>query len=70
MIVTLFLDSDDRRFFPDEARAAVREVCDATEPEVRALMPSLTPTIELAAQRGTHVIPETARWVGRWRPDA
>jgi hypothetical protein len=59
MIVPLFLDTDDRQHFPEEARAAVREVCVATEPEVRALIPALTETIELAVQTGTFVILET-----------
>lgn len=59
MILPLFLDTDDRRLFSHEARAAVREVCDATEPEVRALLPALSETIELAVQTGTFVIPET-----------
>lgn len=59
MVVLLFLDTDDRQFFSGDARAAVREVCDATEAEVRALLPSLTETIELAVQTGTFVIPET-----------
>lgn len=59
MITALFLDTDDWQRFSDEARAAVREVCAATEPEVRALLPGLTDTIELACQTGTFVIPET-----------
>jgi Predicted Zn-dependent protease (DUF2268) len=59
MIVPLFLDTDDRQHFSEDARAAVREVCVATEPEVRVLLPALTETIELAAQTGTFVIPET-----------
>jgi hypothetical protein len=59
MIVPQFLDTNDRQYFPEEARAAVREVCMATEPEVRALLPALTQQIELAVQTGTFVIPET-----------
>jgi hypothetical protein len=61
VILCLFLDTDDQRFFPNEARSAIREVCEATEPEVRALLPNLTPAMELAALTGTaaHVIPET-----------
>lgn len=59
MILPLFLDTDDQRLFPRDARAAIRKVCDATEPEVRALLPTLPATIELAAQTGSFVIPET-----------
>ena len=59
MILSLFLDADDQRFFPPDARAAICKVCDATEPEVRALLPTLPATIELAAQTGSFVIPET-----------
>jgi hypothetical protein len=57
----LFLDTDDQRFFPDEVRSAIHEVCEATEPEVRALLPNLPSTMELAALTGTKasVIPET-----------
>src|SRR5215471_2508534 len=59
MILPLFLDTDDQRFFPHDARAAICKVCDATDPEVRALLPTLPPTIKLAAQTGSFVIPET-----------
>src|SRR5690242_15024114 len=69
MILPLFLDTDDRRFFSDEARAVIASVCDATEPVVRALLPALTPNIELAAQAGTMVIPETGELGMALRPD-
>jgi hypothetical protein len=59
MICRLFLDTDDQRFFPPDARAAIGKVCDDTEPEVRALLPTLPATIELAAETGRFVIPET-----------
>ena len=59
MICRLFLDADDQRFFPPDARAAIGKVCDATEPEVRTLLPTLPATVELAAQTGRFVIPET-----------
>ncbi len=59
MIVPRFFDTDDRQHFNEEARAAVREVCMATEPEVRVLLPALTEMIELVVQTGTFVIPET-----------
>ena len=29
----IFLDADDQRFFSPDARAAIREVCAATDPE-------------------------------------
>jgi hypothetical protein len=60
-MLCLFLDTDDQRFFPEDARSAIREVCKATEPEVRALLPNLPSTIELVALTGTaaSVIPET-----------
>jgi hypothetical protein len=60
-MLCLFLDTDDRQFFPDEARSAIREVCRTTEPEVRKLLSDLPPSLELAALTGTgaHVIPET-----------
>lgn len=59
MIIPLFLDADDQRCFPPDARAAICTVCDATEPELRAFLPTLPATIELAAQTGRFVIPET-----------
>jgi hypothetical protein len=59
MIIPLFLDTDDARHFPRAARDAIFETCAATEPEVRALLPSLPPTIELAARTGTWVLPQT-----------
>ena len=59
MILYLFLDTDDRRFFSEEARSAIREACGAAEPEIRALLPRLAPTLEVAVQTGTFVIPET-----------
>lgn len=58
MIVTEFVDKDGHVFSADE-RAAVREICDATEPEVRAYLPTLTSTVELSVQTGTRFIPET-----------
>lgn len=58
MIVTEFVDKDGHVFSADE-RAAVREICDATEPEIRAYLPTLTSTVELSVQTGTRVIPET-----------
>jgi len=79
VILCLFLDTDDQRFFPEEARSAIREVCRVTEPEVRALLPKLQSTVELASLIGTpdSVIPETGE-VGmafnpstvRWTVDA
>jgi hypothetical protein len=59
MILPLFLDADDRRFFSDEARVVITEICSGTEPSIRALLPALTPNVELAVQTGTMVIPET-----------
>lgn len=58
MITCEFNDIDDNAF-SQEARAAVHEVCDATEPEVRLLLPTLIPTVHLTVQVGTFVIPET-----------
>jgi uncharacterized protein YjaZ len=69
MILPLFLDTDDRRFFSDEARAVIAELCSATEPMVRALLPTLIPNIELAVQTGTMVIPETGELGIALRPD-
>lgn len=59
MILPLYLDTDDRRFFSEEARTAIREVCDMADPELRALLGGLPPSIELAVQTGSLVIPET-----------
>jgi len=59
MVLHLFLDTDDKRFFSDEARTSITEVTSATEPQVRAFLPELSPTIEVAAKTGTLVIPET-----------
>jgi hypothetical protein len=59
MIVCLFLDTDERRDFSEEARRAVRDVCDAAEPTIRGLLPVLPSEIELAVQTGGFVIPET-----------
>jgi hypothetical protein len=59
MITVLFLDTDDGRHFPRDARDAILEACAGTEPEVRALLPSLPATIELAAQAGASALPQT-----------
>jgi hypothetical protein len=59
MILPLFLDTDDQRFFPPDARRGIRKVCDDTEAEVRTLLSTLPATIELAAETGGFVIPET-----------
>jgi hypothetical protein len=68
MLSCLFLDTDDRRFFSLEARRVIHEVCEATEHEVRALLPGLPEVIELAAQTGTFVIPETGELGTAWSP--
>jgi len=59
MIVVLFLDTDDQRFFPSDARRVIAEICEATDREVRRLLPMLADEIEVAVQTGTRVIPET-----------
>lgn len=59
MISALFLDTDDQRYFPSDARRLIAEICEATEREVRKLLPILSDEIEVAAQTGTRVIPET-----------
>jgi hypothetical protein len=59
MIAVLFLDADDGRHFPRDARDAILEACAGAEPEVRALLPSLPVAIELAAQTGGSVLPQT-----------
>jgi uncharacterized protein YjaZ len=45
--------------FVEDVRLAVQEVCQATEPELRALLPALPPRVELLVAAGTRVIPET-----------
>jgi len=59
MIVCMFLDTDDQRYFSAEARRVIRGLADSTEAEVRALLPGLPEEIELAVQSGDQVIPET-----------
>ena len=59
MIIPLFLDTDDQRFFPSDARRVIAEICEATDGEVRKLLPILSDEIELAAETGTRVIAET-----------
>jgi len=69
MIVHLFLDTEDGRFFSEEARTAIREVCAVSEHDIRVVLPELPPTIEAAAQAGSFVIPETGE-VGMAVPPA
>jgi uncharacterized protein YjaZ len=45
--------------FAEEVRRAVQEVCAATAPELRALLPALPPRVELFVTAGSGVIPET-----------
>jgi len=45
--------------FAEDVRLAVQEVCQATEPELRALLPALPPRVELLVTAGPRVIPET-----------
>lgn len=59
MIELVFRDDDDAPELSGEAHALIREICDATEPEVRALLPSLVETVALTVQTGTFVIPDT-----------
>ncbi|MGH8295551.1 MAG: DUF2268 domain-containing putative Zn-dependent protease [Steroidobacteraceae bacterium] len=59
MIIPLFLDTDDKRFFPADARSVIAEICAATDTEVHNLLPTLANEVELAAQTGHWVIPET-----------
>lgn len=59
MITCLFLDTDDKRYFSEADRCAIQNVCEAVEPEVRALLPMLPGHIEIAAQTGKHVLPQT-----------
>lgn len=58
VIIPLFLDADDKRFFPVDARKVIAGICEATDIEVRKLLPMLTGEIDLAAQTGSRVIPE------------
>jgi hypothetical protein len=69
MILSRFLDTDDQRFFPSELRSVIRQSCRAAEPEVRILRPTLPSTIELAAQTGRVVIPETGEVGAAVAPD-
>jgi Predicted Zn-dependent protease (DUF2268) len=59
MIVYLFLDTESCQFFPKADRQTIQTVCDRAEPEIRHVLPRLPDTLELAAQTGTFVIPET-----------
>jgi hypothetical protein len=59
MISCLFLDTDERRHFSDEARRAIHEVCAGADAELHRLLPSLPEEIEVCAQTGTFVIQET-----------
>ena len=59
MITCLFLDTEDKRCFSNSARSAIQGVCDAAEPEIRALLPTLPGVIEVAAQTGKRVLPQT-----------
>lgn len=58
MISPLFLDTDDKRFFPIAARKVITEICEATEIEVRERLPMLAGEIELEARTASRVIPE------------
>jgi hypothetical protein len=59
MVIYLFLDTEDYKFFPEQARQAIHDVCDRAEREIRTVLPKLPRTIEVAAQTGSFVIPET-----------
>lgn len=59
MIVPLFLDTNDCRYFSKNARQAIEEVCATAEPEIRTYLGELNLDIELACQTGEFVIPET-----------
>jgi uncharacterized protein YjaZ len=59
MIVCLFLDSEEKRYFPDDVRELIRELAERTETEVRQILPGIPDEIELAVQTGAMVIPET-----------
>ncbi|ERS86190.1 hypothetical protein Q672_14985 [Marinobacter sp. EVN1] len=59
MIVPLFLDTNDCRYFSKDARRTIGEVCADAEPEIRSLLGDLPENIELACQTGPYVIPET-----------
>lgn len=69
MILPLFLDMIDQRLFPEEARVAIQQICDATEPEVRVLLPTLESTIALEVFVGASVIPETGEVGAAVAPD-
>jgi hypothetical protein len=68
MIVCLFLDTDDHSRFSDAARGLIREVSEAAEPDIRALLPGLPEEIELASQTGDSVIPELGGDGTAWNP--
>lgn len=59
MIVPLFLDTNDCRYFSKNARQAIEEVCATAKPEIRTYLGELNLDIELACQTGEFVIPET-----------
>ncbi len=59
MIIYLFLDTEDHQFFPQDGRRIIQTVCDGAEGDIRSILPTLPRTIEVAAQTGTFVIPET-----------
>lgn len=54
--------------FAEDVRAAVQGVCEATERELRALLPALPPRVELHVVAGTRVIPETGETGGAVTP--
>lgn len=59
MIECLFLDTDEKRYFAPAARALIAEIAHAAEIEIRAWLPDLPATLQLAVQTGEYVIPET-----------
>lgn len=59
MVICLFLDTVDARHFSAETRSLIQDICDHADVEIRVLLQNLPERIEVAAQTGRRVIPQT-----------
>src|SRR5260221_14724374 len=67
MIICKFADTM-KYVFAENVRLAVQRVCEASERELRVLLPALPPRVELFVVAGTRVIPETRETGGAVTP--
>ena len=68
MVIYLFLDTEDHEFFPEQARQAIRDICDRAEREIRTILPKLPRSIEVEPRPDRSLSRRRVKRPLPWRP--